>query len=85
MCYKISEKELESVNLFVPSWFSESLMSGMCEEDLKATIRENLTAAYEMAGREPLESHKFNEKINDLYAVYKDALEDYKIEEGLNE
>ena len=85
MCYKISEKELENVNLFVPSWFSEALMAGVCEEDLKETIRENLTAAYEMAGREPLEDQKFNEKIDDLYAVYKDSLEGCKIGEGSNE
>ena len=78
--YKISEKELENVTLFVPAWFTEAIMSGVEESELKALIRENLETAYELAKRPALNEEQMSEKVDDLYATYVDVFDEYKEE-----
>ena len=81
MTYKISEKELSNINLFVPSWFTDAAISGAQEEDLKSLIKENLTSAYKLAKKKPAGGEELNDKVDDLYAVYSDSLNDYRFEE----
>lgn len=71
---------MRTLDLFVPSWFTKGMATGMEENELKTLIKDNLISAYSSAQRMPPENGALVEKIDDLYSLYEEALQDYRVE-----
>lgn len=76
--YALSEQDLENLATVVPGWFLKRIVSGADDESLKAEVKSNLVSAYELAGRDLPEGDVLEEKVDDLFGLYKDTIDGYE-------